>query len=94
MVEWSRGVHIKQTAYEDYTPVGDHFEFQKPFIKDITWVWRSEPTVISAMVQGGEADLGWDVGVESVDNLPAEMLRSGTSAESYSFTPTPSGTQS
>ena len=86
MVEWSRGVHIKQEAYDDYVPVGDHFEFQQPFISEITWLWRSEPTVISAMVQGGEADLGWDVGVESVDNLPPEMLRSGTSAESYSFT--------
>ena len=85
-VSWTPGVSIVQEAYQDYVPVGDHFEFQKPYINDIMWVWRSEPTVIAAMVQSQEAELGWDVGVDAVGNLPAEMLRSGTSAESYSFT--------
>ncbi len=86
MAEWSRGVHITQEAYDDYVPVGDHFEFQKPYINDIKWVWRSETTVIAAMVESDEADIGWDVGVDAVGTLPAEMLRSGTSAESYAFT--------
>ena len=29
-VNWTPGVSITQEAYEDYVPVGDHFEFQKP----------------------------------------------------------------
>jgi peptide/nickel transport system substrate-binding protein len=85
-VDWTHGVSIKLEAYEDYVPVGDHFEFQRPFIKDVTWVWRDEPTVIAAMVQTGEADIGWDVGVDAADSLPADMIRAGTSAESYAFT--------
>lgn len=85
-VDWQAGIKITQEAYEDYVPVGDHFEFQKPRIKNVEWVWRAEPTVIAAMIQSGEADLGWDLGVDSVGALPAENLRFGSSAEMYSFT--------
>ena len=85
-VDWSPGVSITQEAYEDYVPVDDHFEFQKPFIKNVTWVWRSEPTVIAAMVQTGEADIGWDIGVDSAGSLPPDMVRVGTSAETYALT--------
>ena len=85
-VEWTPGVSITQEAYADYVPVGDHFEFQKPFIQNIEWQWRGEPTVIAAMVQTGEADMGWDVGVEQTENLPRDMLRFGSSAETYAFT--------
>ena len=38
------------------------------------------------MIQTGEADMGWDVGVEQTENLPREMLRFGSSAETYAFT--------
>jgi peptide/nickel transport system substrate-binding protein len=93
-VNWSPGVSITQEAYEDYVPVGDHFEFQKPFIKDVTWVWRNEPTVIAAMIQAGEADIGWDIGVDSASSLPADMVRAGTSAETYAPPSIPSGTRS
>ncbi|MFQ6030639.1 MAG: ABC transporter substrate-binding protein [Dehalococcoidia bacterium] len=85
-VEWSPGVSITQEAYEDYVPVGDHFEFQKPFIQNATWVWRGEPTVIAAMIETGEADIGWDIGVDSVGSLPANMVKAGSSAETYSLT--------
>ena len=85
-VDWKVGVSITQEAYEDYVPVGDHFEFQKPFIKNAKWVWRSEPTVIGAMIQTGEADIGWDIGVDGVGSLPANMLKFGSSAETYSLT--------
>ena len=84
-VEWTPGVKITQEAYEDYVPVGDHFEFQKPKIKNVEWQWRGEPTVISAMVQAGEADIGWDVGVEQIEALSADQLRFGSSAETYSL---------
>ena len=86
LVEWKPGVSITQEAYADYVPVGDHFEFQKPFIQNVEWQWRGEPTVIAAMIQTGEADMGWDVGVEQTENLPREMLRFGSSAETYAFT--------
>jgi peptide/nickel transport system substrate-binding protein len=85
-VDWSPGVSITQQAYEGYVPAGDHFEFQKPFIKNVTWLWRNEPTVIAAMAQAGEADMGWDIGVDSASSLPADMVRFGSSAETYSLT--------
>ena len=84
-VEWTPGVKITQEAYQDYVPVGDHFEFQKPKIQNVEWQWRGEPTVISAMVQAGEADIGWDVGVEQIEALSADQLRFGSSAETYSL---------
>ena len=85
-VSWEPGVSITQEAYEDYVPVGDHFEFQKALINNAKWVWRAEPTVITAMVNSGEADIGWDIGVDNVGALPANMVKAGTSAESYSLT--------
>ena len=84
-VNWTPGVSITQEAYEDYVPVGDHFEFQKPLIQNIEWQWRGEPTVIAAMVETEEADMGWDVGVEQIEAFPADQLRFGSSAETYSL---------
>ena len=84
-VEWTPGVSITQEAYADYVPAGDHFEFQKPLIQNVEWQWRGEPTVISAMVQAEEADMGWDIGVEQIEAFPAEQLRFGSSAETYTL---------
>jgi ABC-type transport system substrate-binding protein len=40
LVEWQAGVSsVTQEAYEDYVPAGDHFEFQKPYIKNLVWHW-------------------------------------------------------
>jgi peptide/nickel transport system substrate-binding protein len=86
LVEWRSGLDITEEAYEDYVPAGDHFEFQKPFIKNLRWLWRGEPTVIVAMVQTEEADIGWDVSVDAAKALPENMIKSGSSAESYAFT--------
>ena len=84
--EWRAGVSVSQEAYEDYVPVGDHFEFQKPYIQNVTWVWAGETTVMAGMIQGAEADMAWDVGVDAGTSLPPEMVRVGTSAESYALT--------
>ena len=84
--EWRAGVSVSQEAYEDYVPVGDHFEFQKPYIQYVTWVWAGETTVMAGMIQGAEADMAWDVGVDAGTSLPPEMVRVGTSAESYALT--------
>ena len=85
LVEWNRGVSLIQEAYEDYVPVGSHFEFQKPYIQNVTWVWRGETTVLTAMVQTGEADIAFDVGVDAIDALEPEQVRAGSSAEVFTF---------
>jgi ABC-type transport system substrate-binding protein len=85
-VAWEPGVSITQEAYEDYVPAGDHFEFQKPLIEKSTWLWRGEPLVIAAMVQAGEADIGWDITVDGVGGLPENMIKFGSSAETYALT--------
>jgi peptide/nickel transport system substrate-binding protein len=86
LVEWQHGVDITEEAYEDYVPAGDHFEFQKPLIKNLRWLWRGEPTVMTAMVQAEEADSAWDVGVDAVKALPENMIKPGSSAETFALT--------
>ncbi|MSQ07452.1 MAG: hypothetical protein EXR54_10455 [Dehalococcoidia bacterium] len=83
ILRWQPGVSVSEEAYDGYTPAGDHYEFQKPIIKNVTWTWRGEPIVAAAMVKTGEADNAWDVGVESAKALPKEMVRSGSSAEVF-----------
>lgn len=85
LTEWNAGISIIQEAYEDYVPVGDHYEFQEPLIKNVTWVWRGEPTVMVAMVKTQEADLAWDVSVDAATDLSEDMIAFGSSAEVYAF---------
>jgi ABC-type transport system substrate-binding protein len=86
LVDWQPGVDITEEAYEDYVPAGDHYEFQKPFIKNLRWLWRGEPTVMIAMVESGEADVAWDVGVDAAKALPENMIKAGSSAETFALT--------
>jgi peptide/nickel transport system substrate-binding protein len=86
LVKWDAGVSITQEAYEDYVPVGDHFEFQKPRIRNIKWLWRGEPTVMASMVKVGEADMSWDVGVDAIKALNKDQIKTGTSAETFAMT--------
>jgi peptide/nickel transport system substrate-binding protein len=85
LVEWVPGVSITQEAFEDYVPAGDHFEFQKPLIRHLTWVWRGEYNVLAAMVDAGEADMAFDVGLDASDLLTKAQIKSGTTAEVASF---------
>jgi peptide/nickel transport system substrate-binding protein len=85
LVEWERGVSLTEEAYDDYVPAGSHFEFQKPYIQNVKWVWRGETTVLTAMVQTGEADIAFDVGVDAIESLDPEQVKSGSSAEVFSF---------
>jgi len=85
MVEWKPGISVTMEAYDDYVTVGDHFEFQKPLIRDATWFFRAEAQVMAAMVKTGEADIAWDVGVEALGVLPPEQIKTGTSAEIEGF---------
>ncbi|MBM3942723.1 MAG: hypothetical protein FJ316_07365 [SAR202 cluster bacterium] len=85
LIKWEAGVSITGEVYDGYTPGGNHKEFQKPYIRNAKWFWRNEPTVATAMVKAGEADIAWDVGVEATKALPKEMIRSGSSAEVFQF---------
>ena len=84
-VSWDPGISLTQEAYDDYVPVGNHFEFQKPYIQNVKWVWRGESTVLAAMVQTGEVDIAFDVGVDVIDSLKPEQIKSGSSAEVFAF---------
>jgi ABC-type transport system substrate-binding protein len=86
LVKWDSGVSITHEAYADYVPAGTHYELQKPLIKNVRWLWRAEQTVMTAMIQQGEADMAWDVGVDQAKALPKERVRSGSSAETLAFT--------
>jgi peptide/nickel transport system substrate-binding protein len=86
LVEWRPGVDITEEAYEDYVPAGDHYEFQKPFVKNLRWLWRGEPTVMTAMVDSSEADVAWDVGVDAANALPENMIKAGSSAGTFALT--------
>ena len=85
MVEWQPGISVTQEAYDDYVPAGDHYEFQKPLISNVEWVWRGETAVLTSMVRTGEVDMAWDIGVEALEVLPPERIRTGTSAEIEGF---------
>jgi peptide/nickel transport system substrate-binding protein len=84
-VEWKSGISITGEVYDDYIPAGDHYEMQKGVIRDVTWLWRREPQVMVAMVRAGEADIAWDVGVDSLDVLSPGQVKSGGSGEVFAL---------
>ncbi|MSQ07472.1 MAG: hypothetical protein EXR54_09390 [Dehalococcoidia bacterium] len=86
MGKWEPAVSITLESYADYVPADNHYEFQKPIIKNVKWVFRGETTVLAAMVRQGEADMAWDVGVDQAKVLPKNMTRLGSSAELLAFT--------
>ena len=45
------------------------FITQAPSIKDAQYIWRSEETVRSAMIQTGEADLSWAVSIDQAEPI-------------------------
>lgn len=69
-VEWNRGQNIRLTAYENYVePDPVNFMTQAPTIKDVTYIWRAEEVVRSAMVQAGEADLAWAMAIDQAEAI-------------------------
>jgi peptide/nickel transport system substrate-binding protein len=85
LVQWDFGIAMTQEAFEDYVPAGDHFEFQKPSIPNVKWVWRGEYNVLAAMVDSGEADIAFDVGLDAGDILSKGEIKAGRTAEVASF---------
>ena len=70
LVEWLPGISITTEAYPDYVPNPAVPGAQTPIIQEVTWLWRGEPTVRSAMVQAGEADLAYRLGLSNRDSVP------------------------
>jgi hypothetical protein len=54
-------------------------------IQNAEWLWRMETAVRAAMVETGEADISWDVGVDAIEAIGEDYIRSGGSAEVYGF---------
>ena len=68
--EYVRGESISLTAYDGYVePQPVNFITQAPSIKDAEYIWRSEETVRSAMIQTGEADLSWAVSIDQAEAI-------------------------
>ena len=86
-VSWDPGASITLEAYDDYVPGGDHFEMQKGVISEVKYVFRGEAQVMMAMVEAGEADIAWDVGVDALDRLDDDQIKSGGSAETFQIEP-------
>ncbi|GIT14133.1 MAG: hypothetical protein CM1200mP35_09530 [Chloroflexota bacterium] len=70
LVKWDPGIAITAEAYPDYVPNPDVEEAQFPIIQNVKWVWRGEPTIRSAMIQAGEADLAYRLGLADKDSVP------------------------
>ena len=70
LVEWNPGISIITEAYPDYVPNPDVFEARMPIIQEVTWYWRGEPTVRSAMIKSGEADLAYRLGLANREAVP------------------------
>src|SRR5262249_41567985 len=79
-----RGEYIKSTLNPDYVPVPDIAGMRMPKVKDVTLIWRKEPTVLASLVKAGQADLVWDIGTENTTLVP--HFKSGETTEVFAFT--------
>jgi peptide/nickel transport system substrate-binding protein len=71
-VEWVKGQHVKLTANPDWWGNGNPAEAHgAATIKDVTFVFRPEREVRTAMVKRGEADLGRWLTAEQCNESPA-----------------------
>lgn len=82
--EWRKGQYIRGEAHPDFIAIAGVREMQAPFVDQVEWVFRSEAAVRAAMVDTGEADWAFGIGVENSDNVP--QAKSGGSAEVFGLT--------
>jgi peptide/nickel transport system substrate-binding protein len=78
IVNWERGVHVELEAFDDYLP-NTSFDSQAPSIRHAFQLWRSEALVRASMVQAGEADLAFEIGIANEDRVPKAAR--GTNSE-------------
>jgi len=79
---WRRGLDVTLEAYDDYVPNAlSPNDSRAPAIDEINFVWRGEPFVRAAMVQVGEADWAFDLGLDLSGDVP--VFDHGGAAETF-----------
>ena len=79
---WRRGLDVTMEAYDDYLPnLNAPNDSRTPTIDEIKMLWRGEPFVRAAMVQVGEADWAFDIGLDQQGNVP--VFDHGGAAETF-----------
>jgi len=79
---WRRGLDVTMEAYEDYMPNAlSPNDSRAATIDEIKFLWRGEPLVRAAMVQVGEADWAFDLGLDLSGDVP--VFDHGGAAETF-----------
>jgi ABC-type transport system substrate-binding protein len=82
---WDRGSKVVLTAFEDYVPAPESPEHAGPYLKELEFQWRQETPVRAAMIETGEADWAFLLGIEDADRLGPDRFVSGGTAEMAQF---------
>jgi peptide/nickel transport system substrate-binding protein len=70
LVSWDPGLSIQLEAHPDYLPNPESAESRAPVLQNVTYLFREESAVRSAMVQAGEADLANNISLDDQDRVP------------------------
>jgi peptide/nickel transport system substrate-binding protein len=70
LVSWEPGLSIQLEAHPHYLPNPQSAESRAPVLKEVTYLFREESAVRSAMVQTGEADLANNISLDDEDRVP------------------------
>ena len=82
---WDRGSKVVLTAFDGYVVTPDSPEHAGPYLNEIEFQWRAENPVRTAMIEAGEADWAFLLGVEDAGRLGADRFVSGGTAEIAQF---------
>ncbi len=71
IIEWDQGIDVTMEMYDGYVPnpLAPN-DASAPTIDEIKMVWREESIVRAAMVDVGEADWVFDLGVDQALDVP------------------------
>jgi len=79
---WRRGIDVTMEAYDDYVPNAlSPNDSRAPTIDEIKFIWRGEQFVRAAMVEVGEAEWAFDLGVNQGGDVP--VFDHGGAAETF-----------
>jgi peptide/nickel transport system substrate-binding protein len=82
---WDRGSKVVLTAFEGYVPAPESPEHAGPYLKELEFQWRTETTVRAAMIETGEADWAFLLGIEDTERLGQDQFITGGTAEIAQF---------
>jgi peptide/nickel transport system substrate-binding protein len=82
---WDRGSKVVLTAFEGYVPAPESPEHAGPYLKELEFQWREETPVRAAMIETGEADWAFLLGLEDAQRLGPERFVTGGTAEIAQF---------